>query len=59
MRLVLALVVTVGVAGVASADMPRPAQRVFAPGSWCSGLMGGLAATVGGLCLARWWRKRV
>lgn len=59
MRFVLALTLTVGVAGVAAADMPRPGPRVFAPGGWCGGLMGGLAVTAGGLCLAHWLRKRV
>lgn len=61
MRFVLALAVAVCVAGVVSADMPRPVpgQRVAAPGGWCGGLMGGLAVTAGGLCLAHWLRKRV
>lgn len=59
MRLLLALGVAICVAGVAAADMPRPGPRVFAPGSWCGGLMGGLAVTAGGLCLAHWLRKRV
>lgn len=58
MRFVLALAMTVGVAGIASADMPRPGPRLAAPGGWCGGLMGGLAVAASGLCLARWWRKR-
>lgn len=58
MRFVLALVVTVCMAGVAMADMPRPPlQRLSAPGGWCAGLMGGLAVALGGLWLARRLRK--
>lgn len=62
MRYILALVVTVCVASVAMADMPpggwQERPRLFAPGGWCGGLMGGLAVVVGGLWLIR-WRRRV
>lgn len=57
MRFVLALLTAVCVAGVAAADIPRPGARVFAPGGWCGGQMGGRAVTASGVFLARWLRR--
>ena len=61
MRFVLALVVALALAGVASADMPRGVfggRAPSFPGGWCAGCAAAVGVTAGGLWLARRMRRR-